>query len=147
MGLTANEQLDLVFAALSDRTRRSILARLAEGEASVNELVTPSELSQPAISKHLKVLEHARLVTRSSAGRFRPCRLAPAPLRAAAAWLGDYQGFWEASLDRLEEYVDELQGKAPRKTKARKPIARKAKTHRRKTQRNTQQKTQRKPQD
>lgn len=110
----AEAPLDLVFSALSDPTRRSILARLAEGEASVSQLVEPSALSQPAISKHLKVLERAGLITRGRSGSFRPCRLEPAPLRAAATWLGSYRRLWEARLDSLEEYVNELQGRAPR---------------------------------
>lgn len=107
-------QLDRIFGALSDQTRRGILARLAEGEASVTELVEPSALSQPAISKHLKVLERAGLVARSRDGKFRRCRLNPAPLKAVATWLGDYQGFWEASLDNLDDYVMQLQGKKQR---------------------------------
>jgi DNA-binding transcriptional ArsR family regulator len=101
----------LVFGALSDATRRSILARLAEGQASVTELVDRFELTQPAISKHLKVLERAGLVARSREGQFRPCRLDAAPLRTAAGWLGDYQGFWEDSLDNLDAYVRGLQRK------------------------------------
>jgi DNA-binding transcriptional ArsR family regulator len=110
---TAN-RLDLIFAALADRTRRSTLARLTKGEASVSELVKASKLSQPAISKHLKVLEKAGLIDRSRTGKFRPCRLNAAPLEAAAAWLGDYRRFWEESLDNLEQYVKELQGHKPR---------------------------------
>lgn len=109
----APDQLDRVFQALADQTRRTILARLSRGAASVTELVRPTELSQPAISKHVKVLERAGLVTRSRAGRFRPCRLEPAPLRAAATWLGDYRGFWEASLENLDAYVRSLQGEPP----------------------------------
>jgi DNA-binding transcriptional ArsR family regulator len=112
--VAADDALDKVFAALSDRTRRSILGRLAEGEASVTELVEPSELSQPSISKHLKVLERAGLVARSRAGKFRPCRLDPAPLGAVAAWLGHYRRFWEESLDNLDAYVKTLQRGKPR---------------------------------
>src|ERR671914_1563677 len=96
-------QLDLTFAALADPTRRAILARLAEGEATVNELVAPFALTQPTISKHLKVLERAGLVSRGRSAQFRPVRLNAGPLAAAAQWLGDYRGFWEASLDQLEE--------------------------------------------
>ena len=98
-------QLDHVFQALADPTRRAILARLASGEASVNELVEPFALSQPAISKHLKVLERAGLVSRGRSAQFRPVRLEPAPLAQAAQWLGDYRRFWEASFDRLEEHL------------------------------------------
>jgi DNA-binding transcriptional ArsR family regulator len=111
---TPVEELDLVFAALADPTRRAILARLAEGEATVNELVEPSDLSQPTISKHLKVLERAGLVSRGRAAQFRPVRLNAAPLGGAAQWLGDYQRFWAESLDRLEVYVKELKRKEGR---------------------------------
>jgi DNA-binding transcriptional ArsR family regulator len=108
------QQLDLVFAALADPTRRAILARLAEGEATVNELVEPSDLSQPTISKHLKVLERAGLVSRGRDAQFRPVRLNAAPLEGAAQWLGDYRRFWEESLDRLDVYVKELKRKEGR---------------------------------
>lgn len=115
----AAEQLDRVFAALADPTRRAILARLAEGEATVNELVAPFDLRQPTISKHLKVLEKAGLVTRSRDAQYRPVRLDPTPLASAAQWLGDYRRFWEESLDRLDDYVKELQRKEKRHDKAR----------------------------
>jgi DNA-binding transcriptional ArsR family regulator len=105
------EQLDHVFAALADPTRRAILARLAEGEATVNELVAPFDLSQPTISQHLKVLERAGLVSRGRAAQFRPVRLNAAPLAEAAQWIGDYRRFWEESLDRLDAYVKDLQVK------------------------------------
>jgi DNA-binding transcriptional ArsR family regulator len=101
--------LDVTFAALADPTRRAILARLAKGEASVNELVSPSHLSQPTISKHLKFLARAGLVERRRDAQFRLCRLNPAPLEAASAWLDDYRAFWEGSLDRLAAFVEELQ--------------------------------------
>jgi len=114
------EQLDRVFAALSDPTRRAILARLASGEATVNELVAPFELSQPTISKHLKVLEHAGLVSRGRDAQFRPVRLNAAPLAEAAQWLGDYRRFWEESLDRLELYVKDLKRKERQNEKKRK---------------------------
>lgn len=104
----ASSQLDAVFGALADPTRRALLARLSRGDASVIEL-TPPHLSQPTISKHLKVLEKAGLVTRGREGKFRPCRLQAAPLEAAAVWLGDYRRFWEESLDNLETYVASLQ--------------------------------------
>ena len=114
------ETLDLVFAALADPTRRAILARLAAGEATVNELVAPSDLSQPTISKHLKVLEHAGLVSRGRAAQFRPVRLEAAPLAGAAQWLGDYRRFWTESLDRLDTYVKELKRKEGRRVSKRK---------------------------
>lgn len=104
----AGQQLDLVFSALADPTRRAILARLATGEATVNELVEPFELSQPTISKHLKVLEGAGLVTRGRDAQFRPVRLNALPLKSAAQWIGDYRRFWEESFDRLDVYVSEL---------------------------------------
>ena len=108
------EQLDLVFAALADPTRRAILAQLAAGEATVNELVAPSDLSQPTISKHLKVLEHAGLVSRGRDAQFRPVRLNAAPLAGAAQWLGDYRRCGAESLDRLDGYVKELKRKEAR---------------------------------
>jgi DNA-binding transcriptional ArsR family regulator len=104
-------QLDRVFAALADPTRRAILERLAQGEATVNELVAPFGLSQPTISKHLKVLEHAGLVSRGRDAQFRPVRLNAAPLAGAARWLGDYRRFWEESFDQLDEYVKDLMQK------------------------------------
>lgn len=100
--------LDRVFAALADPTRRAILARLAEGEATVNELVAPFALSQPTISKHLKVLEGAGLVARGRSAQFRPVRLEAAPLKEAAGWIGGYRRFWETSLDQLDAYVQEM---------------------------------------
>ncbi|QCI63074.1 ArsR/SmtB family transcription factor [Phreatobacter stygius] len=102
------EQLDRVFGALADPTRRAILARLATGEATVNELVAPFALSQPTISKHLKVLETAGLVSRGRSAQFRPVRLNAEPLAGAAEFLGEYRRFWEQSLDRLEAYAKEL---------------------------------------
>src|SRR5688572_31212976 len=99
------EQMDRVFAALSDPTRRAILARLATGEATVNELVAPFGLAQPTISKHLKVLERAGLVSRGREAQFRPVRLETASLAAADAWIGGYRRFWEGSLDNLDDYV------------------------------------------
>ena len=110
----AAEQLDRVFAALSDPTRRAILARLADGEATVNELVEPFRLSQPTVSKHLKVLERAGLVSRGREAQFRPVRLNASPLAEVDRWVGDYRRFWEESLDRLELYVDELKHKEKR---------------------------------
>lgn len=110
----ATENLDRVFAALSDPTRRAILARLAEGEATVSELVEPFGFSQPTISKHLKVLEGAGLVARGRSAQFRPVRLNAAPLGKAAAWLGNYEQFWAESLDRLDDYVKVLQRREKR---------------------------------
>lgn len=102
-------QLDRVFGALADPTRRAILARLAQGEATVTELVALTAHSQPTVSNHLKVLERAGLVARGRRAQFRPVRLNPAPLAGAARWLGDYRGFWEESFDRLDAYVEGLQ--------------------------------------
>lgn len=103
--------MDLVFGALADPTRRAILARLAQGEATVNELVAPFGLAQPTISKHLKVLEGAGLVSRGRNAQFRPVRLNAKPLAEAARWIGDYRRFWDESLDQLEAYVKDLQAK------------------------------------
>src|SRR3954447_6520560 len=97
--------LDATFAALADPTRRAILARLARGEASVKELAEPFDMTQPAISKHLKVLERAGLVERGRDAQRRPCRLVAGPMRDASAWLGDYRRFWTESYDRLEELL------------------------------------------
>ncbi len=101
----------MTFAALADPTRRAILARLALGETSVTELAEPFSMSLPAISKHLKVLERAGLITRSREAQWRPCRLDADPLKDAADWLEHYRQFWEQSLDRLAAYLKELQGK------------------------------------
>ncbi|MEA2640076.1 MAG: hypothetical protein QOF51_1470 [Chloroflexota bacterium] len=103
------EQLDATFGALADPTRRAILARLGEGEASVTELAEPFAMSLPAISKHLKVLERAGLITRGRQAQWRPCRLEPTPLKDAAEWLQNYRRFWEESFDRLDEYLRDLQ--------------------------------------
>jgi DNA-binding transcriptional ArsR family regulator len=105
------DQLSTTFGALADPTRRAILARLAAGESSVTELAKPFKLTLPAISKHLKVLENARLITRSRAAQWRPCRLNPAPLKEASGWIGEYRKFWEESLDRLEVYLKQVQEK------------------------------------
>jgi len=114
------QNLDRVFAALADPTRRAILARLAGGEATVNELVAPFGFSQPTISKHLKVLEGAGLVSRGRAAQFRPVRLNAAPLQQSAGWLGDYEQFWAESIDRLEDYVQVMQRKEKRHVSKRK---------------------------
>jgi DNA-binding transcriptional ArsR family regulator len=103
------DHLSTTFAALADPTRRAILARLVSGEASVTELAEPFEMSLPAVSKHLKVLERAGLIARGRAAQWRPCRLEAGPLRDAADWLEHYRRFWEQSLDRLDDYLRELQ--------------------------------------
>jgi len=107
------------FQALADPTRRAILARLALGESSVNELAEPFAISQPAISRHLKVLERAGLITRSRAAQFRPCRLEPAALVSVDQWLSEYRRLWEGRLDRLELLLARAQAGNP-KTKSRK---------------------------
>jgi DNA-binding transcriptional ArsR family regulator len=103
----AVDQLTDTFAALSDPTRRAILARLAEGEATVNELAEPFPISVQAVSKHLKVLERAGLITRGRTAQLRPSRLEGAPLKEAADWLEEYRGFWEGSFDRLGDRLEE----------------------------------------
>lgn len=102
------DQLDVTFAALADPTRRAILARLRAGEATVSELAAPFAMSQPAISKHLKVLERAGLISRGRDAQRRPCRLEPRRLRAAVDWLEDYRSYWEESFQRLDTLLDEL---------------------------------------
>ncbi len=110
--MIATDQLSMTFGALSDPTRRAILARLADGgEATVTELAEPFEMSLPAVSKHLKVLERAGLITRSREAQWRPARLDPAPLKEAAGWLDDYRQFWDESFGRLDAYLVELQKK------------------------------------
>jgi DNA-binding transcriptional ArsR family regulator len=101
--------LTTTFAALADPTRRAILSRLAAGEASVTELAAPFEMSLPAISKHLKVLERAGLITRSREAQWRPCRLEASRMKEAVDWLQQYRQFWEGSFDRLDSYLLELQ--------------------------------------
>jgi DNA-binding transcriptional ArsR family regulator len=103
------DRLSEVFSALADPTRRAILARLTEGEATVNQLAEPFPISLQAISKHLKVLERAGLITRGVQAQWRPCRLDAAPLREVADWIADYQRFWEQRYDRLDEYLQQLQ--------------------------------------
>jgi len=97
------DTLDSTFAALSDPTRREILARLASGEASVKELAEPFEMTLPGVSKHLKVLERAGLISRGRVAQSRPCRLEAAPLREAADWVGRYRRFWEEGFDRMDQ--------------------------------------------
>jgi DNA-binding transcriptional ArsR family regulator len=103
------DQLSATFAALADPTRRAILARLASGEASVKELAQPFQISLPAISKHLKVLERAGLIERGRKAQWRPCRLEASPLKEVADWVEHYRQFWEESFDRLDDYLRQLQ--------------------------------------
>ncbi len=112
------DQLSATFAALADPTRRAILARLTTGECSVTELAEPFEMSMPAVSKHLRVLERAGLIVRGREAQWRPCRIEAAPLKQVAAWTERYRHFWEERFDRLEIYLQELQ--AQEKTHARK---------------------------
>src|ERR1700676_4852833 len=105
------DHLSTTFAALADPTRRAILAHLVSGEASVTELAEPFEMSMPAISKHLKVLERAGLIARGREAQWRPCRLEARPLKGVADWGEHYRGFWEQSFDRLEDYLREVQKK------------------------------------
>jgi len=107
----STDQLTATFAALADPTRRAILARLASGEASVTELAEPFDMSLPAVSKHLKVLERAGLIARSREAQWRPCQLDAAPLKNAAAWIERYRRFWTESFDRLDDYLHELKQK------------------------------------
>lgn len=111
------DHLSNTFFALADPTRRAILARLASGETSVSELAEPFEMSMPAVSKHLKVLERAGLIERGREAQWRPCKLAPEPLREVSSWIEQYREHWEQRLDRLDAYLAELQAKE--KTSAR----------------------------
>lgn len=110
----ATDRLSRTFHALSDPTRRTILSRLSEGPASVNELAAPFAMSLPAVSKHLKVLERAQLIQRGREAQWRPCALKAAPLKEADAWIEQYRALWEARFDRLDAYLQELQGKRPK---------------------------------
>jgi len=103
------DALSLTFSALADPTRRSIVARLARGEASVTELASPFKMSLPAISKHLKVLERAGLIARGREAQWRPCRLEPEALKTVADWVEEYREFWEERFDRLDAYLQEIQ--------------------------------------
>jgi len=109
--VAADSELNATFGALADPTRRAILARLARGHATVLELAEPFDMSQPAISKHLKVLERAGLIARGRDAQRRPCHLEPRRLKQAADWLGTYREFWEASYSRLDDYLNHLQTK------------------------------------
>ena len=115
------ERLDATFAALADPTRRAIIARLASGEASVNELAEPFAMSQPAISKHLKVLERAGLISRSRDAQRRPRKLEPKPLAEATVWLEKYRRFWEGSFQNLDVLLDELKAMEKRQQKDARP--------------------------
>jgi DNA-binding transcriptional ArsR family regulator len=131
------DQLSSTFAALADPTRRAILARLALGETSVTELAEPFEMSMPAVSKHLKVLEHAGLIARGREAQWRPCRLEAGPLKDACSWIEEYRRFWEESFDRLDDYLRVMKA-ARTKSKAngsgiKRSAARSTKTEFRKT--------------
>jgi DNA-binding transcriptional ArsR family regulator len=120
--MTPSARLDATFAALADPTRRAIIARLASGEASVNELAKPFAMSQPAISKHLKVLEHAGLISRSRDAQRRPCKIEAKRLEEANQWLERYSAFWAASLDRLDALLGETQPESkPRRRPRQRP--------------------------
>ena len=112
--------LSSTFAALADPTRRAILARLALGETSVTELAKPFEMSMPAVSKHLKVLERAGLISRGREAQWRPCRLDAGPLKDAASWIEEYRRFWAPHLDALERYLDRMKPSIPTKEKTKK---------------------------
>lgn len=111
------DALSATFSALADPTRRAILARLALGECSVNELAAPFEMSLPAVSKHLRVLERAGLIAQRRDAQRRPCRIEAAPLKQIADWTEHYRTLWEQRLDRLEDYLHELQNSQPHRTK------------------------------
>jgi DNA-binding transcriptional ArsR family regulator len=113
----AVDRLSEVFSALADPTRRAILARLAQGESTVNQLAEPFPISLQAVSKHLKVLERAGLITRGKEAQWRPCRLDAGPLRDVAGWIADYERFWEQRYDRLGEYLQQLQSNDPHQEK------------------------------
>jgi DNA-binding transcriptional ArsR family regulator len=106
-----SDRLSTTLAALADPTRRAILARLATGEATVNQLAEPFDISLPAVSRHLKVLQRAGLITQGREAQWRPCSITPAPLAEVSDWVEDYRDLWERRLDRLEDYLSTLQGK------------------------------------
>jgi len=112
-----NDRLSNTFSALADPTRRAILARLSSGEASVSELAAPFDMSMPAISKHLKVLERAGLIARGREAQWRPCKLEAGPLKDVAQWVEHYRRFWEESFDRLDEYLAALKRNKKRRPK------------------------------
>ncbi|MFO0899636.1 MAG: metalloregulator ArsR/SmtB family transcription factor [Pirellulales bacterium] len=121
-----SDPLSATFSALADPTRRAILARLSAGEAAVTELAEPFEMSLPAVTKHLKVLERAGLITRGKQAQWRPCRLEASPLRGVADWVEPYRRFWDERLDRLEDYLHQLQAKAKPPKRRRKSAKRAA---------------------
>lgn len=114
------DRLSATFSALADPTRRAILARLASGEVSVTELAEPFDMSLPAVTKHLKVLERAGLISRGREAQWRPCRIEAAPLRDVADWVEHYRRFWEQSLDRLDDYLKQLQAKEKKRGRKKK---------------------------
>ena len=122
-----SDPLSTTFAALADPTRRAILARLALGETSVTELAEPFDMSLPAISKHLKVLEHAGLISRGREAQWRPCRIAPVSLRQVDGWLGGFRRFWDENFNQLDDYLEELKAReaAEQAAKAAMPAKRK----------------------
>ena len=124
---SASDRLTATFSALADPTRRAILARLTLGETSVGELAEPFDMSLPAISKHLKVLERAGLIARGRDAQRRPCRLAAEPLHEVSDWVATYRRFWEQRLDRLEAYLQEAQAASPASKKRKRTDARKRK--------------------
>lgn len=111
------DTLSQTLSALADPTRRAILARLSQGEATVNELAAPFDISLPAISRHLKVLENAGLISRGREAQWRPCHLETAPLKQVDGWLGKYRKFWDGSFDRMDVYLQQIQQKADKKGK------------------------------
>jgi len=122
--MAPTDTLSATLAAVADPTRRAILARLRDGDASVTELAAPFRMSIPAVSKHLKVLERAGLLTRTRDAQWRPCRLRPEALRTVADWIEDYRNLWEARLDRMQAYVEDLARRTPPTAKATKLRAR-----------------------
>ena len=117
--MTTADRLSATFAALADPTRRAILARLALGETTVSELSKPFKMSGPAVSKHLKVLEHAGLIARSREAQWRPCRIEPVALKGVDDWIGEYRRLWEERFDRLDDYLKTLQADDKKKDKKR----------------------------
>jgi DNA-binding transcriptional ArsR family regulator len=117
----ASDALSTTFFALADPTRRAILARLTLGEATVNELAEPFDMSLPAVSRHLKVLERAGLIARGREAQWRPCTLQAGPLKDIADWVEQYRRFWEQSFDRLDEYLKQLQGKGKKDGRKKQP--------------------------
>jgi DNA-binding transcriptional ArsR family regulator len=111
MPRSADDKLSQIFAALANPTRRAILARLAEGEATVNELAEPFKMSLPAISKHIKVLEHAGLIIQGKKAQYRPCTIDPSPLEEISKWTEQYRHIWETSFDRLDNYIHQFDNK------------------------------------